>query len=55
VLCAQAATTKHMIEALGVPPTEVELSLVNGESADFNRLLQHGDRVAVYPRFEAMD
>jgi len=55
VHCAQAATTKHMIEALGVPHTEVELILVNGESADFSRLLQDGDRVAVYPRFEAMD
>jgi uncharacterized protein with PIN domain len=55
VPCARAATTKHMIEALGVPHTEVELILVNGESADFNRILQDGDRVAVYPRFEAMD
>ncbi|ODU47244.1 MAG: twitching motility protein PilT [Thiobacillus sp. SCN 63-374] len=55
VLCAEAATTKHMIEALGVPHTEVELILVNGESADFGRILQDGDRVAVYPRFEAMD
>jgi uncharacterized protein with PIN domain len=53
--CARAATTKHMIEALGVPHTEVELILVNGESADFSRILQDGDRVAVYPRFEAMD
>jgi hypothetical protein len=53
--CARAATTKHMIEALGVPHTEVELILVNGESADFNRILRDGDRVAVYPRFEAMD
>jgi uncharacterized protein len=53
--CARAATTKHMIEALGVPHTEVELILVNGESAGFNRILQDGDRVAVYPRFEAMD
>lgn len=53
--CARAATTKHMIEAMGVPHTEVELILVNGESADFNRILQDGDRVAVYPRFEAMD
>lgn len=43
VPCAQAATTKHMIEALGLPHTEVELILVNG------------DRVSVYPRFEAMD
>lgn len=55
VPCARAATTKHMIEALGVPHTEVELILVNGESADFNRILRDGDRVAVYPRFEAMD
>lgn len=44
-----------MIEALGVPHTEVELVLVNGESAGFDRLLADGDRVAVYPRFEAFD
>jgi len=55
VTCARAATTKHMIEALGVPHTEVELILVNGESVDFSRLIEDGDRVAVYPRFEAMD
>jgi uncharacterized protein len=53
--CARAATTKHMIEALGVPHTEVELILVNGESAGFDRVLEHGDRVAVYPKFEALD
>ena len=53
--CARAATTKHMIEALGVPHTEVELILVNGESAGFDRLLRDGDRVAVYPKFEALD
>lgn len=50
---ARAATTKHMIEALGVPHTEVELILVNGESTGFDRLLKEGDRVAVYPRFKA--
>ena len=55
VPCARAATTKHMIEALGVPHTEVELILVNGESADFSRLLCDGDRVAVYPKFESFD
>lgn len=53
--CARAATTKHMIEALGVPHTEVELILVNGESVGFERLLRDGDRIAVYPRFEALD
>lgn len=55
VPCAQAATVKHMIEALGVPHTEVEVILVNGESVGFDRLLRDDDRVAVYPRFEALD
>lgn len=54
-VCARNATTKHMIEALGVPHTEVELILVNGESAGFDRVLADGDRVAVYPKFEALD
>ncbi|MFZ4537956.1 Mut7-C RNAse domain-containing protein [Propionivibrio sp.] len=53
--CARAATTKHMIEALGVPHTEVELILVNGESVGLDHLLKDGDRVSIYPRFEAFD
>jgi len=53
--CARAATVKHMIEALGVPHTEVELVLVNGESVGFEQRLADGDRVAVYPKFEAFD
>lgn len=53
--CARAATAKHMIEALGVPHTEVELILINGESAGFARQLRDGDRVSVYPKFEALD
>lgn len=53
--CARAATIKHMIEALGVPHTEVELVLVNGESVGFDRLIRQGDRVAVFPKFEALD
>jgi uncharacterized protein with PIN domain/molybdopterin converting factor small subunit len=54
-VCARAATTKHMIEALGVPHTEVELVLVNGASVGFDTLLRDGDRVAIYPKFEALD
>lgn len=53
--CARAATAKHMIEALGIPHTEVELLLVNGESVGFDRLLQDNDRVAVFPKFETFD
>lgn len=44
-----------MIEALGVPHTEVELILLNGESVGFDFRLREGDRVAVYPTFEALD
>jgi uncharacterized protein with PIN domain len=53
--CARMATTKHMIEALGVPHTEVELVVVNGEGAGLDVLLEEGDRVAVYPRFTSFD
>jgi len=53
--CARAATVKHEIEALGVPHTEVELVLVNGESVGFERIIRDGDRIAVYPKFEAFD
>ncbi|HEU4851027.1 MAG TPA: Mut7-C RNAse domain-containing protein [Telluria sp.] len=49
--CAQAATAKHMVEALGVPHTEVALLLVNGEPAPLDRLLSEGDRLSVYPVF----
>ena len=55
VPCARAATARHMIEALGVPHTEVELVLLNGESVGLDVLLREGDRVAVYPKFETFD
>ena len=53
--CARSATTKHMIEALGVPHTEVELILVNGEPTGLDTLLEQDDRVTVYPRFSRLD
>ena len=46
---------KDPIEANGVPHTEVDLIVVNGESVGFDYQLQHGDRVAVYPVFESFD
>ena len=49
------ASVKDMIESFGVPHSEVELILVNGESTDFSRLIRAGDRVAVYPVFESID
>lgn len=52
---ARAATVKNAIEALGVPHTEVELVLVNGVSVDLAYRMREGDRVSVYPMFEAFD
>jgi uncharacterized protein with PIN domain len=46
---------KDTIEAVGVPHTEIDLILVNGQSVGFDYLLQPGDRVSVYPVFEALD
>jgi uncharacterized protein with PIN domain len=48
-------SVKDAIEALGVPHTEVDLILVNGESVDFSYVLRGGDRVSVYPVFESID
>ena len=42
-------SVKHVIEALGVPHTEVGLVLVNGETVGLNRRLSEQDRVAVFP------
>jgi uncharacterized protein with PIN domain len=46
---------KDRIEALGVPHTEVDLILVNGESVNFAYQVQDGDRISVYPVFESLD
>jgi hypothetical protein len=46
---------KDVIEAMGVPHTEVDLILVNGESVDFSYPVQDGDTISVYPVFEALD
>ncbi|MGA2118236.1 MAG: Mut7-C RNAse domain-containing protein [Bryobacteraceae bacterium] len=49
------ATVKDRIESFGVPHTEVDLILVNGQSVDFGYLVRDGDRISVYPVFEAFD
>ncbi len=50
-----AGNTKDMIEALGVPHTEIELILVNGRPVDFSSRVLDGDRVSVYPSFRSID
>jgi uncharacterized protein with PIN domain len=49
VPCARAATAKHMIEALGVPHTEVGRLHINEADAGLDQMLQEGDRVGVFP------
>lgn len=48
-------SVKDRIESLGVPHTEVDLILVDGESVGFGHRLRGGERVAVYPMFERFD
>jgi sulfur carrier protein ThiS len=45
----------ELIRALGVPLPEVELILVNGDSVAGDHLISDGDRISVYPVFEAFD
>lgn len=54
-LFRRRAAIKDVIEALGVPHTEVDLILVNGKSVEFSYILRNGDRVSVYPVFESLD
>ncbi len=46
---------KDAIEALGVPYTEVDLILVDGESVRFSHRLRGGECVTAYPVFERLD
>jgi uncharacterized protein with PIN domain/sulfur carrier protein ThiS len=49
------AAIKDMVESLGVPHTEVDLLLVNGQPVDWATIVQDGDRVSVYPAFTRLD
>jgi len=50
-----SGAVKDMIESLGVPHTEVDLILANGQSVDFSYLVQGGDYISIYPMFESFD
>ncbi len=53
--CGAHRSVKDLIESLGVPHTEVDLILVNGQPVDFGHQVQAGDRVSAYPVFESLD
>lgn len=46
---------KELIEGIGVPHTEIDLILINGESVSFDHHVKNNDRISVYPRFESLD
>ncbi len=48
-------SVKDVVESLGVPHTEIDLILADGESVDFSWILRDGARVSVYPVFESID
>lgn len=48
-------TVKALIEDLGVPHTEIDLVLANGESVGFEYRPADGDLISVYPVFESWD
>jgi uncharacterized protein with PIN domain len=48
-------SVKDLIESIGIPHTEVDLIIINGESVDFNYLVMDGDHISVYPVFESLD
>jgi uncharacterized protein len=48
-------TVKDVLEAMGIPHTEIDLILVNGNAVEFAHRPTVGDRIAVYPVFEALD
>lgn len=49
------SSIKDMIESLGVPHTEIDMILVNGNSVDFSYIVEGGDSISVYPVFESID
>ncbi|OBJ23458.1 hypothetical protein A5659_14675 [Mycobacterium sp. 1165196.3] len=48
-------SVKDVLEAMGIPHTEVDLILVNDAARGFDYRPVSGDRVAAYPVFEALD
>jgi uncharacterized protein len=46
---------KDIMESLGVPHTEADLILSNGESVPFSYHVKDGDTISVYPEFESLN
>ena len=45
----EKATVREVIRELGIPPEKVKMILLNGRGANVDRVLNDGDRVALFP------
>ena len=45
----QKATVREVIRELGIPPEKVKMVILNGRGANVDRVLNDGDRVALFP------
>ena len=48
-------TVKHLIEAQGIPHTEVDLILVDGTAVGFEHCVHAGEYISVYPPWMTLD
>ena len=53
--CEGRPTVGEVIDAVGVPRSQVDLLLVGGRSVGFSHPVEDGDRVSVFPVFETLD
>lgn len=53
--CEAGTSVKDLLEGFGVPHTEIDLVLVNGQPAAFDHQVAAADRVTAYPVFECFD
>ena len=49
------SSVKDLIESYGIPHTEIDMILVNGQSVGFNYIINDNDDISVYPVFESLD
>ncbi len=48
-------SVKDLIESQGIPHTEIDLILINGNPVKFTHVIHEGDDISVYPVFESFD
>jgi uncharacterized protein with PIN domain len=47
-------SVKDLIESVGIPHTDIDVIIVNGESVGFNYQVQSDEHISVYPVFDSL-